>query len=195
MEFQRRTYDIIVEKQEYIRKNYEQIFNNDWRIIENWDNNYDIEYFQIQKTIILFSYYGYEFMNTYNYHINKLECILEEYRQLHSINTTKLQIYMNSLYIFINNEKSNGVLMKHVIDFVAYYLSKYSDILYPNDDSSSDDNGDDNGNDNGDDCRMKNIIEQLELLNELFVYFDCRVNLDNIYENLHQKIISELKLI
>jgi hypothetical protein len=177
MEFNNKAFLYILENKDFIEKYNFELFDceNKYKIIENFENNYDIEYFQIKKTIILFCIYGYEFNNTYLYHTHKINQCVNENK---CIDLTNLNIYTNSLKYFIENEKTNGILMKYIIDFVCYYLGKYSDILYVNQPENNE--TDITCDIDETDERMENVIELLEILNNFFELFDCRTNLNTL---------------
>jgi hypothetical protein len=198
---------------------YKNIINY-LNINENFENDFKIEYTEIRKTIILFAFYGLKFINVYNYHINKInDCINFNYNY---IDITNLQIYMNSLYYYIENEKNNGFLFSKIynsnfitiLDLVVYYLSKYSDILYNidsqniestesidnidnidnidiNECSESSENSEDNKNI---DNRMNLLINELDVLNNLFETFGCDLDINNYFNNIYNSIYkSNLK--
>jgi len=173
MEFNQRGFLYILENKDFIEKNRYQLFEceNKYKIIENFENNFEIELFQLKKTIILFCIYGYEFNNIYLLHKSKINEIMSKKE---FIDVTNLNIYTNSLKYFIIKEKTEGVLFRHIIDFVCYYLGKYSDILFDLSELKDDIEIDDIETDN----RMKQIIELLEILNDFFVLFDCKTNLE-----------------
>lgn len=174
MEFNKEAFKYILENKEFIENNRYQLFecDNKYNIIENFENNFEIEYFQLKKTIILFCIYGYEFNNIYLFHKSKINEIMSKQE---FIDVTNLNIYTNSLKYFIIKEKTEGILFRHIIDFVCYYLGKYSDILFDLSELTND-----NYNNIETDYRMKQIIDLLEILNEFFVLFDCKTNLEFI---------------
>ena len=174
MEFNQKAFLYILENKEFIEKNRYQLFEceNKYKIIENFENNFEIEYFQLKKTLILFCIYGYEFNNIYLLHKSKINEIMSKKE---FIDITNLNIYTNSLKYFIIKEKTEGVLFSHIIDFVCYYLGKYSDILFDLSEIT-----DDNIDTIDTDDRMTKIIELLEILNDFFVLFDCKTNLEFI---------------
>lgn len=170
MEFNRQAFQYVLENKDFIEKNRYILFESDekYKIIENFENNFEIEYFQIKKTLILFCIYGYEFNNIYWFHKSKINEIISKKEY---IDVTNLSIYTNSLNYFINKEKTDGILFRHIIDFVCYYLGKYSDILFEIDEDKEDEYEIDK--------RMEMLLNLLYQLNDLFVLFDCKTSLDH----------------
>lgn len=167
---------------------------------ENFDNDFKTEYYQIRKTIVLFAYYGYKFINHYYYHISQINKYYNNCDYHNQYNITDLHIYINSLYYYIENEKKNGFLFSKeynnynyitILDLVIYYLSKYSDILYDNNNNNLSDNNSEDSclrYDNNDSCdnRMKFIIDEINILNDLFESFGCDLNINNYFNNVYK---------